>query len=115
MGGGNGFVIGRDAPPEAVEFLKFLTSGDAYVNMIKPLAFIPTVKGTEKNLTDPLLGQIAEMVSKADYYQLYYDQYLPPAVGEAVKDATQALFAATKSPKDVAQMIEAAMAASGSK
>ena len=47
----------------------------------------------------------------AKYYQLYYDQYLPPAVGQAVNDATQGLFAGTSSPEDVAKTIEEAAAA----
>ena len=28
MGGGNGFAIGKNAPPEAIDFVKFLTSVD---------------------------------------------------------------------------------------
>ena len=110
MGGGNGLVIGKNAPPETVEFLKFITSMEQYVSLIKPLSLIPTIKGAEKNLSDPIQIQIANMVANAEYYQLYYDQYLPPAVGEAVKDATQTLFAGTKSAKEAAQMIETAMA-----
>ena len=26
LGGGNGFAVGKDAPPETVDFLKFLVS-----------------------------------------------------------------------------------------
>ena len=32
-------------------------------------------------------------LQRAKYYQLYYDQYMPPAVGSTVNDQTQALFA----------------------
>ena len=35
---------------------------------------------------------------------------MPPAVGNAVNDATQGLFAGTTSPEDVAKAIEAAAA-----
>jgi len=49
---------------------------------------------------------VYEAVSAADYYQLYYDQYLPPAVGEAVNDAVQGLFAGVMTPEEVAQAIE---------
>ena len=49
-------------------------------------------------------------MSAADYYQLYYDQYLPPAVGEAVNDAVQGLFAGIMTPEEVAQAVEAAAA-----
>ena len=30
MGSGNGLSVGRDAPPEAIEFLRFITSQDVY-------------------------------------------------------------------------------------
>ena len=46
----------------------------------------------------------------AKYYQLYYDQYLPPAVGQTVNDETQALFAGQATPEEVAKAIEAAAA-----
>jgi raffinose/stachyose/melibiose transport system substrate-binding protein len=48
--------------------------------------------------------------ASAKYYQLYYDQYLPPAVGQAVNDSTQEIFAGTASPDQVAKTIEDAAA-----
>jgi raffinose/stachyose/melibiose transport system substrate-binding protein len=110
MGGGNGYVLGKNAPDEAVDFLKFIVSYKFNSLLAKQGRITPVVKGAEKSLSDSNQMQIADMVSKADYYQLYYDQYLPPAVGEAVKDAAQNLFAGTKSPKDAAAMVEKAMA-----
>jgi raffinose/stachyose/melibiose transport system substrate-binding protein len=57
-------------------------------------------------MTDPNLIAISELLAKAEYLQLFYDQYLPPAVGETVNDAVQGLFAGSSSPEDVAQQIE---------
>ena len=51
-----------------------------------------------------------ESLAKAQYLQLYYDQFLPPAVGATVNDAVQGLFAGTASPEDVAEMIESSAA-----
>jgi raffinose/stachyose/melibiose transport system substrate-binding protein len=67
--------------------------------------------GAEAGLDDPLLKEVQKRAGEAKYYQLYYDQYLPPAVGQAVNDATQGLFAGTSSPEDVAKTIEDAAAA----
>jgi raffinose/stachyose/melibiose transport system substrate-binding protein len=64
------------------------------------------VKGAETAVTDPDIQEIAKKVGEAKYLQLYYDQFLPPAVGSAVNDATQALFAGTETPEGVAQQIE---------
>jgi len=70
------------------------------------LGIVPTAIGAETALTDPNLIAINKAVSAASYFQLYYDQYLPPATGEVVKDATQGLFAGTMSPQEVAAAVD---------
>ena len=75
------------------------------------LLSIPVVKGAEAGLQDPLLKEVQKRAGEAKYYQLYYDQYLPPAVGQAVNDSTQGLFAGTSSSEDVAKAIEESAAA----
>lgn len=107
LGGGDGFAIGKNAPPAAIEFIRFLTSAENQTNMTKDgLISVPVVKGSETAMTDPLLKEVQQRAGAAKYYQLYYDQYLPPAVGQAVNDSTQGLFAGTASPEDVAKTIE---------
>lgn len=106
MGGGNGFSVGKNAPPEAVDFLRFLTSVENQRIHAAKGSIIPVVKGAEDALTDPFAKQISENVSKASYFQLYYDQFMPPAVGQSVNDLTQELFAGTRTPEEVAQSVE---------
>jgi len=112
LGGGDGFAIGKNAPKEAIDFIRFLTNVENQTAMTKAgFVSVPTVKGAEAGLDDPLLKEVLKRAGAAKYYQLYYDQYLPPAVGQAVNDATQGLFAGTSSPEDVAKTIEEAAAA----
>jgi raffinose/stachyose/melibiose transport system substrate-binding protein len=92
--------------------VRFLTSLETQTAMAKEgFAVPPTVKGAEAGLEDPLIKEVQQRAGAAKYYQLYYDQYLPPAVGQAVNDATQEIFAGTGSPEAVAQTIEDAAAA----
>jgi raffinose/stachyose/melibiose transport system substrate-binding protein len=42
----------------------------------------------------------------AKYFQLYYDQAMPPAVGSVVNDSVQGIFASTLTPEQAAQAIE---------
>ena len=105
MGGGNGFAVGRDAPPEAVEFVKFLTSKQNQIAVAKINVGLPVVKGSEEGVTDPNLLLVQEARDKAVYFQLYYDQYLAPATGEVIKDAVQGLIAGTLTPEEVAQQV----------
>jgi raffinose/stachyose/melibiose transport system substrate-binding protein len=111
LGGADGFAIGKNAPPETIDFARYLTSLDTQKAMAAAnLAVLPVVKGAETALTDPLLQQVQQLVGAAKYYQLYYDQDMPPAVGQTVNDQTAALFAGTSAPDAVAKAIDASAA-----
>ena len=95
VGGGNGFAIGKNASPEAVDFVKYLTRRGIPDAVAKENFCIPVVKGGEAGLNDPLLKMVQQGAAAAKYFQLYYDQYLPPAMGSVVNDSVQGLFAGT--------------------
>ena len=105
-GGGNGFAIGKNAPPEAIDFVKFLTNATNEAQMAKLGMGIPPVVGAESGLTDPNMLAVKQNVANATYFQLYYDQYLPPAMGSALNDSVQTIFAGTATPQQAAQAIE---------
>jgi raffinose/stachyose/melibiose transport system substrate-binding protein len=106
VGGGNGFAIGKNASPEAIDFVKFLTSAKNLSVCAAAGWCLPPVVGTSSAITDPLLKKIVDQLAKAKYFQLYYDQALPAAMGSVVNDATQGIFAGTKTPQQAAQMLE---------
>ncbi len=106
LGGGNGFVIGKDASPEAVDFLKYLSSVDSQIAQAQIGLSVPVVKGAESGLTDPMLVLVQKGAAAAKYFQLYYDQAMPPAVGSVVNDSVQGVFAGTMSPEECAAAIE---------
>jgi raffinose/stachyose/melibiose transport system substrate-binding protein len=113
LGGGNGFTVGKNAPKEAIDLVRFLTSLKVQTAMAEAgLAVPPVVKGAAAGLKDPMMAEIQRRTGQTQYYQLYYDQYLPPAVGQAVNDGAQALFAGSAAPDQVAKMVERAAAAS---
>lgn len=112
LGGGGGFAIGQNAPAETADFLKFLTTAQNQRNMAKQGILLPTVKGTQDGITDPLLKTVQQMVSDAAYFQLYYDQYLPPAVGQVILDNTQGIYAGTITPEAAAKAIDNSVASS---
>jgi raffinose/stachyose/melibiose transport system substrate-binding protein len=105
FGGGDGFAIGKDAPPEAVDFVKFLVSTETANKGGASGAILPVMKGTESSVEDPNMKAVLDARSEASFVQLYLDQAYPPAVGQAVNDAVQGLFAGKSSPQDVAQSI----------
>jgi raffinose/stachyose/melibiose transport system substrate-binding protein len=110
VGGGNGFAIGKDAEPEAVDFVKYLTSVENQTVIAAHGTGVPVVKGSEAGLTDPNMLKVQEGFAAAPYFQLYYDQFLPPATGSVLNDSIGGIFAGTLTPEQVAQAVEDSVA-----
>ncbi|HEX7556724.1 MAG TPA: extracellular solute-binding protein [Leptolinea sp.] len=107
VGGGNGFAIGKNASPEAIDFVKYLTNSENQSLIAAHGTGIPVVTGAEAGLKDANMKLVQQKFAQAKYFQLYYDQFLPSVVGGAINDNVQKLFAGTASAEDVAKAIEA--------
>ena len=109
LGGGNGFAVGKDAPPETIDFLHYLVSLDA-ANRWGALnsGILPTTNGSEASTTDPMLTQVLEGRAKATFVQLYLDQATTPELGGAINEAVATLYAGTGTPESVVEAIQAA-------
>jgi raffinose/stachyose/melibiose transport system substrate-binding protein len=109
IGGGNGFAVGKDAPPETVDFLHYLVSIDA-ANRWGALnsGILPTTVGSEASVTDPTMASVLEGRAKAKFVQLYLDQATTPELGGAINEAVATLYAGTGTPASVAEAINAA-------
>jgi raffinose/stachyose/melibiose transport system substrate-binding protein len=105
FGGGNGFAIGRDAPPAAVDFLKFISQADNHRKAVATGVLLPVIEGTEDAVEDPAAKAVATTLAKATGFQLYLDQAFAPAVGQTVNDSVAALIAGTMSAEDVTKAI----------
>ncbi|WP_156325610.1 extracellular solute-binding protein [Nonomuraea sp. SBT364] len=105
FGGGGGMAVGADAPPEAIELLKFLTSEENHTKAVAENAVLPVLKGEESAVKDANLKIVADSLANATGFQLYLDQAYPPAVGAEVNDSVAELFAGAKTPEQVAQDI----------
>ena len=107
VGGGNGFAIGVNAEPEAIDFVKYLTNLDNQKIVASTNMGIPVAKGASESLVDPNMVMVADAVANSTYYQLYFDQILPSAMGSIINDAVQKIFAGTATPEEVCAEIEA--------
>jgi raffinose/stachyose/melibiose transport system substrate-binding protein len=105
FGGGDGFAFGKDAPPEAIDFAHFLVSAEIADQGGKSGAILPVIKGSESSVTDPNMKSVLDTRGQASFVQLYLDQAYAPAVGQAVNDAVQELFAGKATPQAVAGKI----------
>jgi raffinose/stachyose/melibiose transport system substrate-binding protein len=67
---------------------------------------IPPVKNI--TITDPFLKRLQALITEAPNVQLWYDQELPPKLGELHKDTSQELFGLSVTPEAAAQQMEVA-------
>ena len=111
VGGGNGIAVGKDAPPEAIDFLKFFMSVDNQNKLNTDNVGLSTTVGTESTVTDPNLQAVLAGRGAAQFMQLYLDQATAGTLGQTFNDATMALFAGASTPEQVCQAITDAAAA----
>ena len=70
---------------------------------------IPPVQGIESKLTDSITKEVVEAANNASEIQLWYDQYLPPAVAQVHLDTCQEMFGLTMKPDEAGTKFEEAM------
>jgi raffinose/stachyose/melibiose transport system substrate-binding protein len=108
LGGINGWLVSKSAPPEAVDFLKFFSQEKYATDVAKAAAYIPVNKGVETAFTDPLFKRLADDLAKTTYHQNYFDQDLGPSVGRVINDVSVAVAAGQMTPEAAAAAIQEA-------
>ena len=108
LGGINGWLVTKTAPPEAIDFLKFFSQEKYAKDAAAAGAYIPVVKGAEASITDPLVKHLADDLAVTTYHQNYFDQDLGPSVGRVVNDISVAVAAGEMKPEAAAAAIQEA-------
>ncbi len=106
LGGVNGWLVSKSAPPEAIDFLKFFSQEKYAKETAEKAAYIPVVKGSESAFTDPLFKRLADDLSKTTYHQNYFDQDLGPSVGRVINDVSVSVAAGQMTPEAAAAAIQ---------
>jgi raffinose/stachyose/melibiose transport system substrate-binding protein len=102
LGGGDGFSCSTKAPDACAAFLQYLTSVETESTLVKADAItIPSNGGATDAITDPTLKKVLSYLQGVSYNQLYFDQYLPTNVGNAVNDAVSNFFAGQGTSADI--------------
>ena len=82
---------------------------DEMIDYMAERGKIPPIQGIEEKITDPVAKEIVEAANSAPQIQLWYDQYLPPAVATAHLDVLQEVFGLTKTPMEAQESMQKAM------
>jgi raffinose/stachyose/melibiose transport system substrate-binding protein len=108
LGGINGFLVTKTAPPETVDFLKFFSQEKYAEEAAATGAYIPVVKGASKVITDPLQKRLADDLAATTFHQNYFDQDLGPSVGRVINDISVAVAAGQMTPEAAAAALQEA-------
>ena len=103
---GDNFISVSSACPEkdaAVDLLKTLTDDKAAAGRLADARVMP-LKGI--TVEDPMIGKMYKLATEAPSVQLWYDQELPPSLGEVHKDTSQELFGLSITPEEAAKKME---------
>lgn len=92
-------------PDAAFDLVKTLVDDEAVQARLAEGRIVP-IKGL--TVTDPGKLRLQKMLTDASNVQLWYDQELPPVLGELHKDLVQSLLALSITPEEAANKMEAA-------
>lgn len=106
FGGGNGFAVGRDAPPEALDFLRFITNAENQATW-GANSGLPVNPAAAGSVADENMQAVLAGLNAAPFLQLYLDQFFTAEIGGQVNDQTALLFAGATSPEAAAAAITA--------
>lgn len=107
FGTGNGLSVGRDAPPEAVEFLRFMTSPDVYAELVASgFTAPPVMAGATELVEDPGIVAVIETGAAASHFNAEWAQEFGPPASFAIWEQGAALLAGATTAEAAAQAIE---------
>lgn len=108
----NFYSKGDQAKLDAMYVLATQYYNDDTYNQMQMDSFqTPSIKGFEKQVTDPNMKIITDVFFSASNVQLWYDQYLPASVTEVHKNSMSALFGLEKNGAEIGADQDAAMKA----
>jgi raffinose/stachyose/melibiose transport system substrate-binding protein len=101
-----GWLVSKDAPKEALDFMKLLLGRNIQSKLAAEGLSIPMVKGTAEAIHDPFYKALALEVNHSGWIGLAMDQLLGRETGRVFNDEALAVAAGAKSPEQAAQTIE---------
>jgi len=106
-GTGQAFAISAKAPKEANAAVLELLTSDEIGKALASGGLLPALVGYDSGIKDPIVQTEAKTLGAATYMQLYYDQFLPPALAQVHLQTTQDLFGKATTPEAAAKAMEA--------
>lgn len=108
LGGIGGFLVGANAPDEAVQFLQYFSSPEIQREAGEQNLYIPLAVGADAGITNPIRAQISRNLAESQWHQIFLDQDLGADVGGVVNDISLQLATGDIDPQGAAELIQEA-------
>jgi raffinose/stachyose/melibiose transport system substrate-binding protein len=109
LGGIAGYELNASAPPEAVKFLEFFAGRERQKEVAAQGINIPSAIGSDQDIKDPILQEVAKTIGASSKHQNFLDQDLGPDVGRVFNDVATALAAGEMTPEEGADALQEAL------
>ena len=106
LGGASGFVLTKNAPDEAIDFLKVFMGVEAQKRAASEGVYIPTVPTAGGLVEDVILKQFAAIGGASTYHQLFLDQFFGSTLGGAINDVSAQMATGDITPEEAAELLE---------
>lgn len=106
LGGASGFVLTKDAPDEAIDFLKYFMGVEVQKAAASGGVYIPTVPSAGGLVEDVILKQFAAIGGASTYHQLFLDQFFGSELGGAINDVSAQMATGDITPEAAAELLE---------
>ncbi|WP_136656572.1 extracellular solute-binding protein [Nitratireductor sp. XY-223] len=106
LGGASGFVVTRNAPDAAIDFLKVFMGPEAQKRAAAEGVYIPTAPSAGGLVEDSILKQFAAIGGASTYHQLFLDQFFGSTLGGAINDVSAQMATGDITPEEAAKLLE---------
>jgi raffinose/stachyose/melibiose transport system substrate-binding protein len=107
MGGtGQALAISTKAPKGTGKAIVELLGSEYFGKLAAEQGFLPALVGYDQYLKEPLKQQIAALMAKSTFIQLWWDQFLSPAMAQVHLDTVQQLLGLQVTPEQAAKTVE---------
>jgi raffinose/stachyose/melibiose transport system substrate-binding protein len=107
-GTGQSYIVSAKAPKEADDAIIEMLSSEDFGKDVAGVGNIPAVAGGDQFLKDAIVQSMAGTLGKSAFVQLYWDQFLSPALAQVFLQGNQETFGKTTTPEKAAADMAAA-------
>lgn len=106
LGGINGWLVFREAPDAAVDFLRFFTERENMVRLTTEGGWVTPVPGISQEIDDPWKEIVATGIEGSTYHQNFYNVMFAEEVNRELLDIVTSVMIGDRTPEEGAEALQ---------